>query len=74
MKLSLEKANQYARLSCTKFNKNRFSRKLNRARYRRLVNVFMKTSEHERRTLMYFSGNHAINTYPWPYRDNDFAN
>lgn len=71
---SLELANKWAMLSCPKWCKIPLTRRVYRMKYRKLAMSSLHGKEHERRKLMYAAGNHTVNTYPWPYRDEGFAN
>ncbi len=70
----LAKANRHAKLSCAKWNKCRFGRRAHRAAYRKIAERYWQSDEHQRKVKLYLSGRHNINTYPWPYSDEEFAN
>ena len=72
--VSLDVINEWARRSCTKWNSCQFTRRIYRKKYRNVAISSIRSKEHERRRLLYFSGSHSVNTYPWPYRDGGFAN
>ena len=65
--------NIWAKKSCTKWNKNRFSRIVNRKKYRRVAQEFWESQTGRELTEQYRSGK-IIDTYPWPYCDPKFAN
>ena len=69
----VKKVNEWARKSCTKWNKNRFSRVINRRRYRNTAQQFWESRAGQELTEQYRSGK-IIDTYPWPYCDPGFAN
>lgn len=70
----LEKANKHAKLSCSKWNKCRFTRRIHRAAYRKMAEKYWHSADHQIKMELYLSGRHEINTYPWPYSDKGFAN
>ena len=66
------KVNNWAKNSCTKWNKSRILRKINREKYRRAAEQYWEGPGREL-SEAYASGE-IIDTYPWPYSDPDFAN
>ena len=66
-------ANLAAKKSCRRWNKNPLSRKANRASYRKMAKSYWSSEAHQKLIAEYKSGDHFINTYPWPYSDNSFA-
>lgn len=84
----LDLANFLAKYSCPKWNKNRILRKVCRVGYQRLSQNWIRYREAESRRPIRLRSprkfprlDHAIeplsedwhNTYPWPYRDEGFA-
>lgn len=72
--ITLEKVNSWAQKSCAKWNKNRLSRKFYRKKYHRAARKSWRSPDHHRLIARYQEGAHYINTYPWPYKDPNFAN
>lgn len=70
----LDQVNEWARKSCPKWNKNRLTRKLNRNRYQNAAEKFWEGSNFQAVINFYKEVDHHTNTYPWPYRDDLFAN
>ena len=73
MDSSLRKVNAWARKSCTKWNKCRLSRRFYRRKYRKAAQKSWESSEHRALIARYQEGARYINTYPWPYKEPDFA-
>ena len=67
-------ANFFAKYSCTKWNKNRWLRKFCRTIYRGMAELYARCSPEQRRRRKRRHGLQDVNTYPWPYRDDAFAN
>ncbi len=72
--LNINVANEWARKSCPAWNKNKVSRRSFREKYRDLARKFWESPEQQEVISQYKSGKYWINTYPWPYCDNAFAN
>lgn len=73
MRKNIKIANFFAKKSCTKWNKNRFSRRISRKIYRKMADCYWYSHEGQAKVAMYKTGHHQINTYPWPYSDEEFA-
>ena len=74
MDSSLRKVNAWARKSCTKWNKCRLSRKFYRRKYRKAAQKFWESPDGRKTIKRYKEGAHYIDTYPWPYKETNFAN
>ncbi|MBR3248482.1 hypothetical protein IKF89_00405 [Candidatus Saccharibacteria bacterium] len=75
--VTIEQVNEWARLSCPKWNKNKLSRRHYRAKYRNAAKEYWESPEGQRITEFYKYDGYlgtGTNTYPWPYREPDFAN
>ena len=70
--MKIGEVNSWARKSCTKWNKNRLLRKVNRDKYRNAAKKYWE-GPGKKLTESYESGE-IIDTYPWPYSDPEFAN
>lgn len=71
---SLKQVNNWARLSCPRWNKNGLTRRWNRAKYRKAAQEYWESPEWQEVINKYKSGIKRLNTYPWPYASPDFAN
>lgn len=67
-------ANFFAKYSCMRWNKNRRLRKLCREIYRGMAEFYVRYSPEQRRRRNRSHKFRDANTYPWPYRERDFAN
>ena len=70
----LEQVNKWAKKSCTKWNKNRLTRRHYREKYRNAAKEFWESSSFQEVIRFYKEMDRHTNTYPWPYRDENFAN
>ena len=70
----LKQLNRYAMLSCTRWNKCRFLRRIYRKKYRQAAENYAMSPEGQERTSRYKAGDKCSDTYPWPYCDHGFAN
>ena len=73
MKQNLKSANKLAQNSCYRWQKNRWIRRFNRYRYRQMAKRHWQSKDHQKVIESYKSGNKTVNTYPWPYSDENFA-
>ena len=73
MKMNLKTANRIARDSCYRWQKNRWWRRINRYRYRKMAEKYWCSKEHQEVMARYKGGVKDTNTYPWPYSDEGFA-
>ena len=74
MTKELKQANSWAAMSCANWNKNPVTRKLYREKYRAAAEAYWNSPGHQRLITRYKNGDNTINTYPWPYREAEFAN
>lgn len=66
--------NMWAKQSCPKYSSLGLQRRRFRKLYRNAAMAYFYTPEHQALVAEYKSGNHMINTYPWPYCEPEFAN
>lgn len=76
--VTLEKVNEWARKSCPRWNKNKLSRRAYRKAYRDAAKEWWESPAGQDLMAKYRDrdqdGLCFIDTYPWPYREQDFAN
>lgn len=70
---ALDLVNNWALRSCPANNRNPFSRRINRQKYRDAAQTYWEGAAHRRLVAKYFRGYHDLDTYPWPYSDYRFA-
>ena len=68
-----ELVNEWAKLSCPAWERSSFLRFLNRKKYQIAATNFYKSYGHLECMRLYRKGYCSVNTYPWPFRDEDFA-
>ena len=73
MEMNLKTANKIAQNSCYRWQKNRWCRRINRYRYRKIAKKYWESKDHQQIIAAYKNGEKEINTYPWPYSDEGFA-
>lgn len=71
--VKIKTVNRWAQLSCARWNKNRFMRRYFRKKYQNQANKYLRSSEYKAKRKEYKKG-YAVNTYPYPYSDPEFAN
>lgn len=73
MEMTLGKVNRWAQDSCSRWNKNQWSRKHNRKKYQRAAMRQYASPVHQKLISEYMAGAYEKNTYPWPYSAPTFA-
>ena len=71
--VKIKTVNRWAQLSCARWNKNKFMRRYFRKKYQNQANKYLRSSEYKAKRKEYKKGN-AVDTYPYPYSDPEFAN
>lgn len=74
MKVTIEKANEWAMMSCSRWCKSRRIRDFNRGLYLALVESVYKIPELKQYSEKSLSGDYRTNSYPWPFVHPNFAN
>ena len=74
MKVTIEKANEWAMMSCSRWCKSRRIRDFNRGLYLALVETAYKIPELKKYSEKSLAGDYQTNSYPWPFVHPDFAN
>lgn len=73
MKLRIKVANFFAKYSTVRWNRVRALRVLCQKAYQRMAMRYIKSSAQHEVSQSYLLGGDCVNTYPWPYRDSNFA-
>ena len=71
---TLEEMNEWAMKSCPRWNKNKLRRRAYRKAYREAAEHYWETSPVSQMLHAAYESGECVDTYPWPYRDPDFAN
>ena len=70
----LKKLNEWAKMSCANWNKDPATHEFYREKYKVAAEAYWRSEKHQRLMYKYRSGDHCVNTYPWPYCEAGFAN
>ena len=70
---NLATVNHWAKMSCDKWNKFGLLRRFYRKLYRHAARKYWDSSSARARTKQYQDGYYYFDTYPWPYKDCNFA-